>query len=140
MIFQQFFEPGLAQYSYIVGCSASKEIAIVDPRRDVDLYIRFANQRGLEIRFVLETHIHADFASGAHELAHLTGADLFRTSGRQPIFFGINPVRDVAYPGSQPRAHLLPGVRRDAVCGYPPAHAVGRFPSRRFGGPARYPG
>lgn len=77
MLFERFEDAGLSQYSYGVGCPAAGAIAIVDPRRDVDLYIDFAERHGVAIRYVLETHIHADFASGARELGERTGAALY---------------------------------------------------------------
>ncbi|MCK5438320.1 MAG: MBL fold metallo-hydrolase [Gemmatimonadetes bacterium] len=77
MLFERFEDTGLSQYSYAVGCPAAGTIAIVDPRRDVDAYIDFAEHHGVEIRYVLETHIHADFASGARELGERTGAELY---------------------------------------------------------------
>lgn len=76
MLFERFEDHGLSQYSYAVGCPATGEIAIVDPRRDVDVYLDFAGERELAIRHVLETHVHADFASGALALANRVGADL----------------------------------------------------------------
>lgn len=76
MLFEQFEEKGLAHYSYAVGCPAAGRIAIVDPKRDVDDYLAFAKARQVAISHVLETHIHADFASGARELAHRAGAQL----------------------------------------------------------------
>lgn len=74
MLFERFEDKGLAQYSYAVGCDACGQIAIVDPRRDIDVYLEFASSRRLRITHVLETHIHADFASGARELAEHAGA------------------------------------------------------------------
>lgn len=76
MLFERFEDSDLAQYSYAVGCEAKGAMAIVDPRRDVDVYLDFADGRGMKITHVLETHIHADFASGARELAERTGAEL----------------------------------------------------------------
>jgi hydroxyacylglutathione hydrolase len=74
MIVKQFEVPGLAQYSYLI---ASNRCAIViDPIRDFDGYIDYAAQRGLTITHVTETHIHADFVSGAAALAEATGAEL----------------------------------------------------------------
>jgi hydroxyacylglutathione hydrolase len=81
MLFERFEDRGLSQYSYAVGCPGAGEMAIVDPRRDIDVYTEFASRRGIRISHVLETHIHADFASGARELAHKTGATLL-VSGR----------------------------------------------------------
>lgn len=80
MVFERFEDSGLSQFSYAVGCVEAGAIAIVDPRRDVDLYLKFAADQGVEITHVLETHIHADFASGARELAERTGSELFLSS------------------------------------------------------------
>ncbi|NIR44367.1 MAG: MBL fold metallo-hydrolase [Gemmatimonadetes bacterium] len=76
MLFERFEDRGLAHYSYAVGCKAAGQLAIVDPRRDVDEYVRYAESQSSTITHVLETHIHADFASGARELAERTGAKL----------------------------------------------------------------
>ena len=76
MLLERFEDRGLAQYSYAVGDEAPRVVAIVDPRRDVDVYVDWAAERGFTITDVLETHIHADFASGARELALRTGATL----------------------------------------------------------------
>jgi hydroxyacylglutathione hydrolase len=75
MEFQQIYLGCLAQASYLVGDGG--ECAIVDPRRDVDVYIEEAARRGLAIRHVIETHLHADFVSGHVELARRTGATLW---------------------------------------------------------------
>ena len=72
--FKQFYLGCLAQASYLLGSEG--EAAIVDPRRDVDVYIDEARARGLAIRFVIETHLHADFVSGHRELAQRTGATI----------------------------------------------------------------
>ena len=76
MLFERFTDDDLSQYSYAVGCRAAGTMAIVDPRRDVDVYLDFSEDEGMEITHVLETHVHADFASGARELAELTGAEV----------------------------------------------------------------
>lgn len=77
MLFERFEDSGLSQFSYAVGCARARAIAIVDPRRDVDVYQEYADDEGVAITHVLETHIHADFASGARELAERTGAKLY---------------------------------------------------------------
>lgn len=69
MFFRQVFEPNLAQYAYIVGCQRTGEAIVIDPQRDIDRYIEIASQEGLVINAVTETHIHADFLSGAREFA-----------------------------------------------------------------------
>lgn len=76
MLFEKFEVPDLSHYSYAVGCKKAGGIAIVDPRRDVDIYLDFAKKNNVAITHVLETHIHADYASGARELVAKTGADL----------------------------------------------------------------
>ncbi len=75
MILQRFEVPGLAHYSYIVA--GNGEAAVVDPKRDFDTYLDYAAANSLKITRILETHIHADYASGALELARATGAELW---------------------------------------------------------------
>ena len=77
MIFRQIHEEGLAQMSYLLGCAATGEALVVDPRRDVDVYLELAQSLGLRITAIAETHIHADYLSGARELARATGATLY---------------------------------------------------------------
>lgn len=76
MIFERFVDPGLSQHSFVVGCQGNSEIAVIDPQRDVDVYLDYARDNGYRIAYVMDTHIHADFASGARELADKTGARL----------------------------------------------------------------
>lgn len=76
MIFQRFEEKGLSHYSYAIGCSDRGQIAIIDPRYDVDLYLKFAEENNLVISHIFETHIHADYASGARYLTARSGAEL----------------------------------------------------------------
>jgi glyoxylase-like metal-dependent hydrolase (beta-lactamase superfamily II) len=70
--FRQFYLGCLAHASYLIGSRG--EAAVVDPRRDVDEYLEEARRHGLAIRYVIETHLHADFVSGHRELAERTGA------------------------------------------------------------------
>ena len=76
MFFQRFYDTALAQASYLIGCQRTGEAVIVDPNRDVQQYIDAAATEGLRITHVTETHIHADFVSGARELAARTSAQL----------------------------------------------------------------
>jgi hydroxyacylglutathione hydrolase len=78
MKIERFEIPGLAQYSYVV--SSDGKAAVIDPIRDVDRYVSYAAVEGLTIVQVLETHIHADFASGSPALAEETGAELSLSS------------------------------------------------------------
>ncbi|MCC7051946.1 MAG: MBL fold metallo-hydrolase [Gemmatimonadaceae bacterium] len=77
MFFRHLYEPSLAQASYFIGCQATGEAVVVDPLRDVDRYIALAEAEGFRISAITETHIHADFCSGARELAARTSAQLF---------------------------------------------------------------
>jgi glyoxylase-like metal-dependent hydrolase (beta-lactamase superfamily II) len=74
MDFMQFYLGCLAHASYLIGSEG--EAAVVDPRRDVDEYLAEARARRLAIRYVIETHLHADFVSGHRELAERTGAEI----------------------------------------------------------------
>ncbi len=74
MYFKQFYLGCLAHASYLIGSAG--EAVVVDPQRDVAQYIREAEAQGLTIKFVIETHLHADFVSGHRELAKRTGAEI----------------------------------------------------------------
>jgi len=73
MFFRQVFDRKLAQYAYVIGCQSTGEAIVVDPMRDVDVYLEIARAEGFELVAVAETHIHADFLSGARELADRAG-------------------------------------------------------------------
>lgn len=68
-MFQRYFDAGLAQASYLLACERTRQAIVIDPRRDVDIYVNAARERGLMVAAAIETHIHADFVSGARELA-----------------------------------------------------------------------
>ncbi len=68
-MFHRFFDEGLAQASFFLACPRSREAIIIDPRRDVDVYVEMAKSQGLRIAYTFETHVHADFACGSRELA-----------------------------------------------------------------------
>ena len=74
MYFKQFYLGCLAHASYLLGSEG--EAAVVDPQRDIEQYITEANVHGLKIKYVIETHLHADFVSGHRELAARTGAEI----------------------------------------------------------------
>src|SRR5689334_1419587 len=77
MLLRRYYDDSLAQASYLAACEHNKIGIIVDPNRDVDFYIAEAAREKIEIVGVTETHIHADFVSGARELARRTGAKLY---------------------------------------------------------------
>jgi glyoxylase-like metal-dependent hydrolase (beta-lactamase superfamily II)/rhodanese-related sulfurtransferase len=75
MLVQHFFVNGLAHSSYLLGGTGS--CAIVDPQRDIEVYLNAAAALGLKITHILETHLHADFISGHMDLAEKTGAVIY---------------------------------------------------------------
>ncbi len=85
MYFEQFYLGCLAHASYMFGSDG--QAAVVDPQRDVDIYVEAAKKQGLEIRYIFETHLHADFVSGHKELAARTGATIY-----------VGKVADASYP------------------------------------------
>jgi hydroxyacylglutathione hydrolase len=78
MLIRQIVDDALAQYAFLVGCQQTGEALLIDPERDVDRYLTLAAREGLRLTAVAETHIHADFLSGARELAQqLPGVNLY---------------------------------------------------------------
>lgn len=73
MIFETILTEGVAQLSYLIGDKATGKAAVIDPRRDIDIYVDLARKHKLTITHTLETHIHADLVSGCLELADRTG-------------------------------------------------------------------
>ena len=77
MYMRMLYDDNLAEASYLIGCQRSGEAIVIDPERDVDRYVNLAAKEGLRIIAVAETHIHADFLSGARQLAEQTGATVY---------------------------------------------------------------
>ncbi|UTA67336.1 rhodanese-like domain-containing protein [Emticicia sp. 21SJ11W-3] len=77
MFFQHIYDKSLAQGSYFIGCQKAGVAMVIDPKRDVDTYLEIARQNNMQITHIAETHIHADFLSGARELAAITGAGMY---------------------------------------------------------------
>jgi glyoxylase-like metal-dependent hydrolase (beta-lactamase superfamily II)/rhodanese-related sulfurtransferase len=114
MYFRQFYLGCLAHASYLIG--AGGEATVVDPQRDIDIYIEDAKSNGLAIKHVIETHCHADFVSGHHELAAATGAKIYfgaRIAARFPfvpahegdeIVMGSVTLRFLETPGHTPES------------------------------------
>lgn len=76
LFFERVFDESLAQASYLVGDMETREVIVIDPKRDIDTYLEIAKKNNLNITRVTETHIHADFLSGSRELVAATGAEL----------------------------------------------------------------
>ncbi|MFQ5706726.1 MAG: rhodanese-like domain-containing protein [bacterium] len=77
MFFRLLYDEKLAQACYFIGCQNTGEALVIDPQRDVDRYLHLAAEKGMRVTAIAETHIHADFLSGARELAECTGARLY---------------------------------------------------------------
>jgi hydroxyacylglutathione hydrolase len=86
MKFTQYYLDCLSQASYLIGDETTGRAVVVDPRRDIDEYVRDAEAAGFSIELVLETHFHADFLSGHLELAAATGAEIAFSSVAETEF------------------------------------------------------
>lgn len=114
MFLQQFYEQSLGHFSYVIGSEDAGVCAVVDPRRDVDVYLALAQEQGLRITQILETHVHNDYLSGARELAAFTDAEICSGSRSglefphrdmhdgEELQFGPLRVRAIATPGHTP--------------------------------------
>ena len=91
MYFKQFYLACLAHASYLIGSEG--EAVVVDPQRDVDEYIAEATAQGFQIKYVIETHLHADFVSGHQEIAARTGAQIV-FGQKAGVQFAHRAVRD----------------------------------------------
>ncbi|MGB6682667.1 MAG: MBL fold metallo-hydrolase [Candidatus Acidiferrum sp.] len=77
MIFKQFYLNCLAHASYLIGDERTCTAAVVDPQRDIDRYLEFAAENGLQIKHAILTHLHADFVAGHLELRDRVGAMIY---------------------------------------------------------------
>src|SRR5947208_1834497 len=76
---ERFYLGCLAHASYMLGSEGVA--AVIDPQRDVDIYLETAARKGWKIEHIIETHVHADFVSGHRELAECTGARIYLGAG-----------------------------------------------------------
>lgn len=96
MVCETVFTEGVAHLSYLIGDKATGRAAVIDARRDVDVYLELARQRNLSITHALETHIHADFVSGTRELCARTGSTkaVLSVEGGAKYGFDFEKLRD----------------------------------------------
>jgi hydroxyacylglutathione hydrolase len=116
MYFEQFYLTCLAHASYMIGSEG--EAAVVDPQRDVDIYLKAAEEQNLKIRHIFETHLHADFVSGHKELAARTGAKIYIGAQANAGFPHV-PLTDgfeVKMGAVRIRALETPGHTPESVC------------------------
>lgn len=129
MLLKYFFDEALAQASYLLACPASSEALVIDPARDITPYLKLVDARGLRIIGVAETHIHADYVSGGHELAAATGAPLY-LSGHGDAAYGYQfAAADVRVQWVREGDHIrLGAVRLDVLHtpGHTPEHVAYR--------------
>ncbi len=91
MFLEKVVSEGLAHYAYFI--SEGWDAVVIDPRRDVEVYLDLARRMGVRIRAVLETHRHEDFILGSRELARRSGAELWHADAQLPYRYG-EPVQD----------------------------------------------
>ena len=116
MYFEQFYLTCLSHASYMIGSDG--QAAIVDPQRDVDIYLKVADEQKLKIRHIFETHLHADFVSGHKELAERTGATIY-IGARAKAKFPHGPLSDgleVKFGSARIRVLETPGHTPEGVC------------------------
>jgi hydroxyacylglutathione hydrolase len=146
MIFRRLYHDRLAQASYLIACEATRQAIVIDPLRDPSVYVKAAEFEDVRIACVTETHVHADFLSGADALARLVGAELTlsgeggaehasartRRSGAKPLLDGgvisVGRVRLEARhtPGHTPE-HLIFIVTDEATSELPVGIVSGDF-------------
>ena len=93
MILKQFYLGCLSHASYLIGDEKSHTAVIVDPQRDVDQYLDYAQHNSLRIRHVFLTHFHADFLAGHVELRDRVGAQIHLGS-RAKAEYEFTPMGD----------------------------------------------
>lgn len=116
MYFEQFYLGCLAHASYLLASEG--EAVVVDPQRDVELYLKAAEDHGVVIRHIFETHLHADFVSGHRELAARTGAKIYMGAESGAAFEHV-PVSDgyeLKFGKASIRVLETPGHTAESIC------------------------
>ncbi len=115
-MFQRYFDEGLAQASFLIACERTRDAFVIDSRRDIGIYVDAARRHDLRIVYAIETHVHADFVSGSHELSALgvrtiggpgsdLGFDFQEARDGESLHVGDIVVRFLHTPGHTPE-HL----------------------------------
>jgi hydroxyacylglutathione hydrolase len=116
MYFEQFYLGCLAHASYLFGSEG--EAVVVDPQRDVEIYLETAAEHGLQIRHIFETHLHADFISGHKELAARTGATIYIGASAGAKFPHVDVQDGFELQVGKARIRVLetPGHTPESIC------------------------
>lgn len=116
MYFEQFYLGCLAHASYLFASDG--QAAVVDPQRDVEIYLEAAKKQGLQIRYIFETHLHADFVSGHKELAARTGANIYIGKAAQATFphIGVQDGSEVHVGRCRVNVLSTPGHTLESSC------------------------
>lgn len=116
MYFEQFYLGCLAHASYMLASEG--EAVVVDPQRDVELYLKAATEHDVTIRHIFETHLHADFVSGHKELSARTGAKIYMGAQAGATFDHV-PVSDgfeLKFGKASIRVLETPGHTPESIC------------------------
>ena len=113
---ERFYLGCLAHASYAVGSEGVA--AIIDPQRDVDIYLEAAARQGWKIEHIIETHLHADFVSGHRELAERTGARIYlgAGSGAQFPHVAVKDGDEIQFGQCRFRFLQTPGHTMESIC------------------------
>src|SRR5260370_15674487 len=113
---ERFYLGCLAHASYMVGSGGVA--TVIDPQRDVDIYLETAERKGWKIEHIIETHVHADFVSGHRELAERTGARIYlgAGSGAQFPHVAVKDGDEIEFGGCRLRFLQTPGHTLESIC------------------------
>ena len=116
ILIENFYLGCLAHASYLAGSEGVA--AVIDPQRDVDIYIEAAARHGLKIEHVIETHLHADFVSGHNELAARTGARIYLGDGSGALFphTAVKDGDSIRFGQCEFRFLQTPGHTIESIC------------------------
>jgi glyoxylase-like metal-dependent hydrolase (beta-lactamase superfamily II) len=118
MILRQFLHSDPVGISYLFGCGGKAAAAVVDPVGDIAPYLRAADEVGVRILFVVDTHIHADHASAGRQLAEAAGAEylLFAGAEASPAFRGVRDGEVLPLGNVTAEVLHTPGHTPEHVC------------------------
>lgn len=116
MFFEQFYLGCLAHASYLLASDG--EAVVVDPQRDVEIYLQAAAEKGFQIRHIFETHLHADFVSGHKELAARSGARIYIGAKANATFphVALHDGFELRFGGAKITVLETPGHTPESVC------------------------